>query len=271
MFMVLWWLGAARRLKSTPHCPPLLQTALAALSGIQELPEARSLLTLEEGLVTLQMMSEPGRITRPAHISAVVGRVLGAEHRDWAAKVGKIRMLQEEGGQLEGGAFDVPPELAKLLLAKEGELRQRSVFLTQPSNLPPEEDLYSSSRDAGGRRGGFNGGDDAFWERRRMQQGRNGGGRRDDFGGGGGGSRGAFGGGRGGGNGGGRREWEDRGGRGGSSRFSGERERRGSFGDKERRDGFGGGRGGSRGGGRSWDAAADWSSSKRVHTNSSGD
>jgi hypothetical protein len=47
---------------------PVLQAALAALSGIKEAPQPRSLLTLEEGLVTLQMMSEAGRITRPQHI-----------------------------------------------------------------------------------------------------------------------------------------------------------------------------------------------------------
>jgi hypothetical protein len=44
------------------------QAALAALSGIQEVPEPRSLLTLEEGVQTLRMMSKPGRISRPAHI-----------------------------------------------------------------------------------------------------------------------------------------------------------------------------------------------------------
>jgi hypothetical protein len=42
--------------------------ALAALSGIQEVPEPRSLLTLEEGVQTLQIMSKPGRIVRPSHV-----------------------------------------------------------------------------------------------------------------------------------------------------------------------------------------------------------
>ena len=51
-----------------PACPPRLQAALAALSGIQDVPEPRSLLTMEEGIQTLQMMSQMGRISRPSHI-----------------------------------------------------------------------------------------------------------------------------------------------------------------------------------------------------------
>jgi hypothetical protein len=51
-----------------PACLPRLQAALAALSGIQDVPEPRSLLTMEEGIQTLQMMSQMGRISRPSHI-----------------------------------------------------------------------------------------------------------------------------------------------------------------------------------------------------------
>ena len=59
---------------SSPCCPPSpprLQAALAALSGIQDVPEPRSLLTMEEGIQTLQMMSQMGRISRPSHIRCV--------------------------------------------------------------------------------------------------------------------------------------------------------------------------------------------------------
>ena len=165
------------------------------------------------------MMSEMGRINRPAHISAVIGRLLGDDKRNLASKVrragcrvgvrgggrhtgtpswlatpqprasspwpavstappphthkpvqvGKIRMLQDPDGQQEGGAFDCPPELAKILLERTEELEKRKVLLSQPANRPPEEDLYSLPRARYGDRGGD---DAAFWEQRRQRQGR---------------------------------------------------------------------------------------------------
>eukprot|EP00887_Chlorella_sp_A99_P007182 scaffold2.g7182.t1 len=172
----------ARLVLSSKDPQEALETALAALSGITELPEARSLLTLEEGLVTMQMLSEPGRITRPAHISAILGRLFGPDNHEVLAKVGKIRILSDASTGMEGGAFDVPAEVAPLLLAKEAELAKRKVFVSQPSSLPPEEDLYSSSPRRGGRFGGGDS-DDAFWERRRQQQGRGGERRGGSFGG----------------------------------------------------------------------------------------
>jgi ATP-dependent RNA helicase DDX21 len=54
-----------------------LQAALAALSGIKDIPEPRSLITMEEGVQTLQMMSKAGRITRPAHIRSDLAAVAG--------------------------------------------------------------------------------------------------------------------------------------------------------------------------------------------------
>lgn len=59
---------AARRARPRPPPARAPQAALAALSGIKEVPEPRSLLTMEEGVQTLLMMSKPGRIARPAHI-----------------------------------------------------------------------------------------------------------------------------------------------------------------------------------------------------------
>jgi ATP-dependent RNA helicase DDX21 len=44
-------------------------TALAALSGIKEVPLPRSLLTLADDMTTLQMMSKEGRINRAGHIT----------------------------------------------------------------------------------------------------------------------------------------------------------------------------------------------------------
>lgn len=54
-----------------PH--EALQAALAALSGITQVPEPRSLLTMEEGVQTLLLLSKPGRIDRPAHVRCAAG------------------------------------------------------------------------------------------------------------------------------------------------------------------------------------------------------
>ena len=57
---------------------------------------------------TLQMMSKAGRISRPAHISAIVAKLLeGTAHG--ANAVGRIRMMEGEPGsdvQGERGAGD---------------------------------------------------------------------------------------------------------------------------------------------------------------------
>ncbi|KAI7840607.1 hypothetical protein COHA_005757 [Chlorella ohadii] len=165
----------ARLLLSQRDPQEALEAALAALSGIQEIPEPRSLLTMEEGVQTLLIMSKPGRITRPSHVSAIVAKLLeGSGHG--AHAVGRIRMIQE--GEEEGAAFDVPCAVATEILARVGELHKRGVNLTAPTALAPEEDLYSVGRGRGGR-GGRND-DSSFFERRRMQGGRGGGGRYGD-------------------------------------------------------------------------------------------
>lgn len=85
-----------------PHpptpCPPAsLQAALAALSGIQEVPEPRSLLTMEEGVQTLLMMSKPGRIQRPSHVRWVIGGQPGG------SRGGRHAGRVEDGPELEAG------------------------------------------------------------------------------------------------------------------------------------------------------------------------
>ncbi|KAL4420664.1 hypothetical protein ABPG75_010320 [Micractinium tetrahymenae] len=225
-----------------------MEAALAALSGIKEVPEPRSLLTMEEGVQTLMMMSKPGRIARPAHVSAIVGKLLeGTKFGPQA--VGRIRMIEQK--EDAGAAFDVPIEVGKELMARVEELHKRGVSLTAPTELEAEEDLYHVGRGRGGGRRG----DDDFFERRRLQGGR-------------GGDRGGRDGGRGGG------RFSDR-------RDGGSFNRGRSFGDDRRERDFGGdrrggrtpggwergsfggergsfgGRGGGSGGGRAWDLGGE--------------
>lgn len=163
-----------------------LEVALAALSGITAIPEPRSLLTLQEGYTTLQMMSAKGRITRIGHIPAIVTKLL--DSRDKGSMVGRIMLIDDNATGLQGGAFDVPKSLAEEILACKEELESKGVTLTIPTSLPEEEDPYRDSRRRGGDRdfgrsrgGGYRGG-----SRRDGSRGggsRSGGGRRrDDYG-----------------------------------------------------------------------------------------
>ena len=48
----------------------------------------------EAGLVTLRVMSRPGRISMAGHIMTIVRNLLGEEGSN---RVGRIRMLKEQG------------------------------------------------------------------------------------------------------------------------------------------------------------------------------
>ena len=52
------------------------------------------------GLVTLRVMSRPGRITQPGHVMTIVRNVAGAEA---TSTVGRVRMLVDRKGR-HGGA-----------------------------------------------------------------------------------------------------------------------------------------------------------------------
>jgi ATP-dependent RNA helicase DDX21 len=133
-----------------------LEVALAALSGINAIPEPRSLLTLQEGFTTLQIMSTPGRITRIGHIPAIVTKLL--DSRDKGSHVGRIMLIDDEKSGMQGGAFDVPKALAEEILAKEEELSSKGVILSVPTSLPEEKMSNDDRRGGYDRRGGSRGG-----------------------------------------------------------------------------------------------------------------
>ncbi|KAI8102875.1 hypothetical protein M9434_005667 [Picochlorum sp. BPE23] len=157
-----------------------LEVALAALSGINAIPEPRSLLTLQEGFTTLQIMSAPGRITRIGHIPAIVTKLL--DSRDKGSHVGRIMLINDEKTGMQGGAFDVPKALAEEILAKEEELSSKGVILSVPKSLP-EENMRNEDRRGGrdgyDRRGGSRGGSRGRRDRRDSYSRRDGYDRRD--------------------------------------------------------------------------------------------
>ena len=75
-----------------------LASALAAMSGMLEVPQERSLLSQEVGATTLRVMSRPGRITSTTHVFTIVRKLLGPEA---ANTVGRVRMLTDADGTEE--------------------------------------------------------------------------------------------------------------------------------------------------------------------------
>lgn len=210
-----------------------LAAALAAMSGLLEVPKERSLLSLEVGQTTLRVLSRPGRVTQPGHVMTIVRNLLGS---DAANGVGRVRMLSDAESGREGAAFDLPDTIASALFEKAEELEKRGFELDKPKTLQLS-DMRDDGRGEGGRMGGGRG---------RYGGGRGGGGYRGNnsnrsYGGGGGGYQG-------------RRE----GGGGGGGSYQGRREGGGGGGGGYRGGGGGGGgyRGGGGGGGRSFGSDA---------------
>ena len=66
----------------------------------------RSLITQEVGLVTLRVMSRPGRITQPGHVMTIVRNVAGP---DATSTVGRVRMLVDRKGDMEVRCWNSNP------------------------------------------------------------------------------------------------------------------------------------------------------------------
>ena len=126
-----------------------LAAALAAMSGLLEVPQERSLLSLEVGSTTLRVLSRAGRIAAPGHVMTIVRNLLGPQAAD---DVGRVRMLTESGDSGEtGAAFDVPTARAAELLACTPELEQRGFKLDKPTSLPMT-DMQDDGRSGEGQR-----------------------------------------------------------------------------------------------------------------------
>lgn len=135
-----------------------LAAALAAMSGLLEVPKERSLLSLEVGQTTLRVLSRPGRVTQPGHIMTIVRNLLGPAA---ANVVGRVRMLKDAESGREGAAFDLPDEFASQLIEKIDELEKRGFELDKPKTLQlsdMRDDGYGGGRSGGGGRGRYGGG-----------------------------------------------------------------------------------------------------------------
>ncbi|KAF8105418.1 hypothetical protein N665_0157s0009 [Sinapis alba] len=151
-----------------------LAAALAHLSGFSQPPSSRSLLSHEQGWVTLQLIRDPTNSRGFLSARSVTG-FLSDVYRPAADRVGKIFMIADD--RVQGAVFDLPEDIAKELLENEVPEGNSISLITK---LPPLQDDGPSSDNYG-----------RFSSRDRMPRGGGGGGSRGSrFGGRGGSSRG---------------------------------------------------------------------------------
>ncbi|KAA8545341.1 hypothetical protein F0562_020125 [Nyssa sinensis] len=134
-----------------------LAAALAQLSGFSQPPSSRSLVTHEQGLVTLQLTRDPAYSRGFLSARSVTG-FLSDIYSAAADEVGKIYLIADE--RVQGAVFDLPEEIAKELLNKQippGNSISKITKLPALQDDRPPRDYYGrfSNRD---RDRGFRGG-----------------------------------------------------------------------------------------------------------------
>eukprot|EP00262_Sarcandra_glabra_P010391 TRINITY_DN25659_c0_g1_i1.p1 TRINITY_DN25659_c0_g1~~TRINITY_DN25659_c0_g1_i1.p1 ORF type:complete len:760 (-),score=170.57 TRINITY_DN25659_c0_g1_i1:224-2503(-) len=156
-----FFLGTAERLIEEQGTGALA-AALAHLSGFSQPPSSRSLISHEQGWVTLQLTRDPGYSRGFLSARSVMG-FLSDVCPAAADEVGKIYLIADE--RVQGAVFDLPEEIAKELLNKQtppGNDLSKITKLPALQDDGPPSDNYGrfSSRDQGFRgaargRGGF--------------------------------------------------------------------------------------------------------------------
>lgn len=132
-----------------------LAAALAHLSGFSQPPSARSLISHEQGWVTLQLAREPG-LSRGFFSARSVMGFLSDVYPAAADEIGKIHLIADE--RVQGAVFDLPEEIAKSLLSMQLPAGNTIFKITK---LPALQDDSPPSDNYGrfsGREQGFRGG-----------------------------------------------------------------------------------------------------------------
>ncbi|XP_072997025.1 DEAD-box ATP-dependent RNA helicase 3, chloroplastic-like [Typha latifolia] len=132
-----------------------LAAALAHLSGFSQPPSSRSLISHEQGWVTLQLKREPG-YSRGFFSARSVTGFLSDVYPAAADEVGKIYLVADE--MVQGAVFDLPEEIAKELLNKQlppGNTLSKVTKLPALQDDGPPTDNYGrfSNRDRSSRGG----------------------------------------------------------------------------------------------------------------------
>ncbi|GMI79412.1 embryo defective 1138 [Hibiscus trionum] len=134
-----------------------LAAAIAHLSGFSRPPSSRSLISHEQGFVTLQLIRDETYSRRFLTARSVTG-FLSDVYPAAADEVGKIHLIADE--RVQGAVFDLPEEIAKELLSKEippGNTISKITKLPPLQDDGPSGDFYGkfSSRDRSSSRDRF--------------------------------------------------------------------------------------------------------------------
>ncbi|KAL3515813.1 hypothetical protein ACH5RR_022715 [Cinchona calisaya] len=129
-----------------------LAAALAHLSGFSQPPSSRSLITHEQGWVTLQLTRDSG--ARGFLSARSVTGFLSDVYSAAADELGKIHLIADS--RVQGAVFDLPEEIAKELLNKEmppGNTISKITKLPALQDDGPPNDYYGrfSNRERGSR------------------------------------------------------------------------------------------------------------------------
>ncbi|XP_027115002.2 DEAD-box ATP-dependent RNA helicase 3, chloroplastic-like [Coffea arabica] len=129
-----------------------LAAALAQLSGFSRPPSSRSLITHEQGWVTLQLIRDSG--ARGFLSARSVTGFLSDVYSTAADELGKIHLIAD--ARVQGAVFDLPEEIAKELLNKElppGNTISKITKLPALQDDGPPSDYYGkfSNRERGSR------------------------------------------------------------------------------------------------------------------------
>merc|ERR1719473_1651712 len=132
-----------------------LAMSLAALSGWTEAPKARSLLSHEEGYVTMKMMSVGSDSVRSVGDALRLLRFNSprGNDRDDRINIGRVSLLSRRDE--EGAVFDLPEADAHKLLAHVDGLGQRADIQVEIIDELPQ--IQSERGGGGGGRGGGGG------------------------------------------------------------------------------------------------------------------
>ncbi|CAN6280725.1 unnamed protein product [Urochloa humidicola] len=146
-----YFLRAAERLTEELG-PQALASALAHLSGFSQPPSSRSLISHEQGWVTLLLTRDPGfgrGFFSPRSVTGFLSDVCSAA----ADEVGKIYLTADENAQ--GAVFDLPEEIAKDLLTMElpagNTITKISKLPALQDDGPPADSYGRFSNDRGSR------------------------------------------------------------------------------------------------------------------------
>ncbi|KAK9670064.1 hypothetical protein RND81_13G174500 [Saponaria officinalis] len=133
-----------------------LAAAIAHLSGFSQPPSSKSLLSHEQGWVTLQLTRDSSVSRGYLSARSVLG-FLSDVYRTAADEVGKIQLIADT--RIEGAVFDLPEEIAKDLLSKElppgHTLSKISKLPALQDDAPPSDNYGRFSNRGRGSRGGM--------------------------------------------------------------------------------------------------------------------